>query len=71
MKKSDKIAGICFLVASICYFICAIIGIFSKDTMAVTNLCLGACFFCLSSVYLNKKFNYKKKKRREYNGTKI
>lgn len=53
-KNSDKIAGICFLIASICYFICAIIGFISKENMAVTNLCLGACFLCLSSAHFNK-----------------
>lgn len=53
-KNNDKITGICFLIASILYFICAIIGFISKDKMAVTHLCLGACFLCLSSTHFNK-----------------
>lgn len=35
-KNSDKIAGLCFLEASICYFVCAIIGFISKESMVVT-----------------------------------
>lgn len=61
-KNSNKVAGICFLVASICYFICAIIGFFSEDSngMAVTHLCLGSCFLCLSSSHFNKDKENKK-----------
>ncbi len=59
-KNSDKIAGACFLGASICYFISAIIGFMSKEYMAVTNFCLGACFLCLSSAHFNKDKKNKK-----------
>ncbi len=53
-KNNNKIAGICFLAASICYFISAIIGFISNEKMAVTNLCLGACFLCLSLASFDK-----------------
>lgn len=51
MKNGNsKIKNKWFLVASICYIISAIILFFTKEntSMAVTNLCLGSCFFCLS-----------------------
>ena len=53
-KNGDKIAGLCFLGASVCYFVCAIIGFIDKGNMAIANLCLGACFLCLSSVHFSK-----------------
>ncbi len=59
-KNNDKIARICFLVASICYFISAIIGFMDKEYIAVTNFCLGACFLCLSSAHFNKDKKNKK-----------
>lgn len=55
-KQKEKIAFVCFLVASICYYVSAIIGIFSKDTGNwVVSLCLGSAFLCLSTTHLNKK----------------
>lgn len=50
MKKNNKESINWFLVASICYIISAIILFFTKEniSMAVTNLCLGCCFYCLS-----------------------
>ena len=45
--KSEKISFICFLVASICFYISGIIGIISKDESNwVVNLCLGSAFLC-------------------------
>lgn len=57
MKKEqrDKVAFICFLAASLCYFVSAIIGILTKDNSNwVVNLCLGSAFLCLSTTHLNK-----------------
>ncbi len=54
-KKSDKVPFICFLAASICYYISGIIGIISKNDHWVINMCLGSAFLCLSTTYLNKK----------------
>lgn len=56
MKKNKKTIN-WFLVASICYYISSIILFISKDnrSMAVTNLCLGCCFLCLSLSDTNKK----------------
>lgn len=54
-NNNDRIAHICFLVSSICFYISAIIGIVSKDgSNWVVNLCLGSTFLCLSTTYLNK-----------------
>lgn len=55
--KREKTAFICFLVAAICYYISAIIGIFSKDDNWVVNLCLGSVFLCISSTHLYKDKN--------------
>ena len=60
-KNSDKIVGVCFLVASICYFLCAIIGFIDKGNMVVAHLCLGTCFLCLSSVHFSKDKKIKSK----------
>lgn len=54
-KNSEKVAFICFLAASICYYISGIICIFSKSDHWVINMCLGSAFLCLSTTYLNKK----------------
>ncbi len=62
MKNTNKITGICFLVASICYFICAVIGFIDKEDTATVNLCLGACFICLSSAFFSKDKKDKKNK---------
>lgn len=54
-NKNDKIAFICFVVASICFFISALIGMISDDgSNWVVNMCLGSAFLCISSTYLNK-----------------
>ena len=54
-RQNKKITFICFLIASICFYISAAIGIISKaGSNAVTNLCLGSTFLCLSTAYLNK-----------------
>lgn len=47
MKKGKK-SFICFLIASICYFIV------KNNITAITFLCLGFSFLCLSFTHLNK-----------------
>lgn len=57
MKKDkiEKISFICFLIASICFYIIGISNIISKDGSSwVVNLCLGSAFLCLSTTHLNK-----------------
>lgn len=57
MKKEqrEKLAFICFLTASICYYISGIIGLFAKNNSNwIINLCLGSAFLCLSTTHLNK-----------------
>lgn len=54
--KIERINFVCFLVASVCFYISGIIGIFSKDgSNWVVNLCLGSAFLCLSTTHLNKE----------------
>ncbi len=54
-KNKDKIAFICFLVASICFYISAVISIVGKNgSNGVVNICLGSAFLCLSTAHLNK-----------------
>ncbi len=63
MKKNnkEKLSFICYLVASICFYISSIIEIISKDRNWVVNLCLGSAFLCLSTTHLNKDKNGKSK----------
>lgn len=54
-EKNRKITFVCYLTASICYYISTIIGIISKENSNwVITLCLGSAFLCLSTTYLNK-----------------
>lgn len=57
-KNKEKITFICFLVASICFYISGIISIVSKDgSNGAVNICLGSAFLCLSTTHLNKEKN--------------
>ncbi len=54
--KREKISFICFLTASICFYISAIFSFISGTTdRGIVNLCLGSAFLCLSTTYWNKK----------------
>lgn len=53
-KKGNKLVFIIYMIASICFFICAISGFVNGNNMAVAQLCLGVCFLCLSLVYFIK-----------------
>ncbi len=56
--KREKISFVCFLTASICFYISAIFCFMSETTdnsTGVVNLCLGSAFLCLSTTHLNKK----------------
>lgn len=53
--KSEKICFICFLIASIGYFIVSIMNfIEEKNSTAIIFLCLGAAFLALSFTHLGK-----------------
>lgn len=57
MKKENKIVMICYITASICFYVSAIICFIretNNNSMGVVNLCLGSTFLCLFSVYMNK-----------------
>ncbi len=59
--KKEKIDFICFLVASIIFYIVAIINFIDKNTSTgVVFLCLGSAFLCLSSTHRNNDKNNKK-----------
>ena len=53
--KKEKIRCICFLFASICFFIVSIVNFMDKNTtLAVTYLSLGMSFLLLSTTNLRK-----------------
>lgn len=53
--KREKVCFRCFLAASICYYIIAIVNFVDKNTTAgVIFVCLGSSFLCLSTTHLNK-----------------
>lgn len=53
--EKDKIRFICFLLASICFFIVAIINFFDKNTAsAIIFLLLDISFLLLSTTHLKK-----------------
>lgn len=59
-EKKKKINLVCFLTASICYYIISIINFTDGDTgTAITFLCLGSAFLCLSSTNFSKDKNDK------------
>ncbi len=59
--KSEKISFICYLIASVCFYISGILDIINKDDNWVIGLCLGSAFLCLSTTHLNKNDDKSKK----------
>lgn len=57
MKDKEKVTYYCYLAASVCFFISAVINLFSEETkyLAVTHFCLGAAFFGLASTHRKGK----------------
>lgn len=54
-NNKEKITFICFLIASICFYIVSIMNFIDNNTStAVIFLCLGSAFLCLSFTHLNK-----------------
>lgn len=60
-EKQERIGFICYIIASICFYISAILDIINKDDNWFIGLCLGSAFLCLSSTQLNKDKNNKQK----------
>ena len=59
-NNKEKITFICFLIASICFYIVSIMNFIDNNTgTAVTFLCLGSAFLCLPFTHLNKDKNDK------------
>lgn len=67
MKKEYKITSILYIIASIFFFISAILEFSNKNNMAVVHLCLGACFLTLSLVHYSE---YKKSQEKEIKDSK-
>lgn len=60
MNNKNFIAFVCYIIASICFYISAIIGIFSKESGNwITNMCLGSAFLGLASTHFPKRNNDK------------
>lgn len=54
MEKKEKIVYGCYTTTSICFFLCVIVEIFSKDNhMLVTHCILGIAFLLLASTHKN------------------
>ena len=66
MKRENRITSILYLVASVSFFISSIFWFIDKSSLAITNLCLGACFLCLSSVYYTKDKKSRQAETEEY-----
>ena len=59
-KNKKKINFICFLVASIIFYVVSIMNFIDKDTnTGVVFLCLGSSCLCLSSAHQNGDKNNK------------
>lgn len=55
-QKNEKITFICFMIASVCFYICSIIELCNDETSkAALHLCLGSSFLCLGTTHINKK----------------
>ena len=53
--EKEKIRFICFLLASVCFFIVSIMNFMDKNTAsAITFLLLGVSFLLLSTTHLKK-----------------
>lgn len=50
MKEKEQVSYYCYLIASFCFFISAVINLFSNDTqyLSVVQFCLVAVFLCLA-----------------------
>lgn len=59
-NNKEKITFICFLIASICFYIVSIMNFIDNNTStAVIFLCIGSAFLCLSFTHLNESKNNK------------
>ena len=58
--KKHKVSAILFYIASVFFFISAIVGYSNDNSMATVWLCLGVSMLCLGSVHFSKKDKEKK-----------
>lgn len=57
MKEKEQVSFYCYLIASFCFFISAVINLFNNDTQY-----LSVIQFCLVAVFLYLAFAHKKGK---------
>ena len=60
-NKGNKTVSGLNLLASVCFYICAIIYFINDSGMGALYLCLGSIFLCLGIVWLNKDRDKKDK----------
>ena len=68
MKKENKIAMTSYIVASICFYVGALICFISEtisNSIGIMNLCLGSTFLCLFTVFMNKENDKQDKNKKE------
>ena len=53
-SKSSQTVSVLNFLASLCFYVCAIINFINDSGMGALYLCLGSTFLCLGSVGLNK-----------------
>lgn len=53
--REEKITRICYLLASVCFYLSAVLEFTGTDGgNGAVNLCLGSAFLCLSCMHLSK-----------------
>ncbi len=55
--KNNKPVSLLPFIASIVFYICAIISFMDGGSMGAAYLCLGSTFLCLGTVWLNRGRN--------------
>ena len=60
-NKSNKTVSVLNFLASVCFYICAIINFINDSGLGALYLCLGSTFLCLGTVWLNKDKDKKDK----------
>ncbi|MCD8161507.1 MAG: hypothetical protein LUE61_10175 [Clostridiales bacterium] len=63
--KGKKASATLFFIASVCFYIAAIIGFFSDGDFSVVYLCLGSAFLCIGAAQLNRDDNDTDKKEND------
>lgn len=63
MKNKNFVTFVCYLIASICFYISAVIKMLGKESANwITDMGLGSAFLCLASTHFPKRNNDKNNK---------